>query len=104
MIQLCITISDNGMSGKIFGLRKPKIWGIEIDCKLEQPANTESPIDVTLVGIVYVKNRWFAGKQISVSTSLVKGFHLLNNTVNYRARHWWLWNCHTEKIYHHQLM
>ena len=40
------------MLGKISELRGANIWGIEIDCKLEHQENADSPIDVTLIGIV----------------------------------------------------
>ena len=36
--------------------------GIVIDCKLEQPENAESPIDVTLVGMQYDENLCLHGK------------------------------------------
>ena len=38
-----------------------------IDCKLEQPINAESPIDVTLVGMQYIENLCMTGKHRIVS-------------------------------------
>ena len=38
-----------------------------IDCKLEQPANARSPVDVTLVGMQYDENLCLTGKEKIVS-------------------------------------
>ena len=46
--------------------------GITIDCKWEQSEKAELPIEVTLVGIVYLENRWFDGKQTSILRLFVK--------------------------------
>ena len=43
-----------------------------IDCKLLQPENALLPIDVTLLGILYVINWCFDGKQIMVAKALLK--------------------------------